>query len=166
MLRLGAGLHRQEESGLLSPPALPASVGPLAALRKAVLVPFVPGSGLTVLENPLAYPGCSSFPRKAFARVVDRLEEACTLLGHLGDTQIQHHLLRVCLDACRANHLLRSAPCASFPQEVCRACDVIRGCLEVTVGTGLTSLQWAQARLPTWHEGLGLGVPQAPLAGR
>ena len=94
------------------------------------------------------YPGSFEFAEDTFSGVVGNLEEACSLLGHLGDTHIQHCLLRHCLDACRVTHLLRAVDCHPFNGVIQRAATIIRDCLGVIMGTGLSDAQWAHARLP------------------
>jgi hypothetical protein len=81
-------------------------------------VPWAAGSGLRVLGLPIEYPQSISFKREQLRAVMHHLQDACALLGHLGDPQMQHLLLRYCLDACRVMHMLRGMDCTMLHAEL------------------------------------------------
>ena len=89
------------------------------------------------------------------------LRKACTELIGVPDPQIQHCLLRQCLDAAKVQFLLRSAPSDSPSILACvhQADEAIYGVLEAMVGTGLGPQARAQAALPFHQGGCGLRIP-------
>jgi hypothetical protein len=82
-----------------------------AALQAVPQVAWGPGNGLRILGLPVEHPGATSFSELSLQDILDQLQAACGLLGHLGNTHHQHLLLRYCLDACRVTHFLRGVPC-------------------------------------------------------
>ena len=72
------------------------------------LIPWQPASGLTVLGCPVNFPGTSTYQDSAWSQCLAKMKKATDALGQMSDAQLDHHLLRQCLDACKVNHLLRS----------------------------------------------------------
>jgi hypothetical protein len=85
------------------------SLDPSDPLFGLPIIPFVEGSGVEVLGCPLSKPGSIQFTRDCAESTVAANDAACRLLALFPDSQIQHCLLRFCLDACRVNYLLRVA---------------------------------------------------------
>ena len=112
-----------------------------------------------MLGTPVEHPFSSTFRREFLGNAVTNMEEACVLLGFLGDPQTQHTLLRYCLDACRVTHLLRSMDTTAFGAEVIRASEAVRNALNDAMGAGLDGDKWSQASLPLSKGGLGLKDP-------
>jgi hypothetical protein len=74
------------------------------------IAPFDSASGVLVLGSPISRPGSIQFTRDCAESAVAKNDAACRLLSLFPDTQIQHCLLRYCLDSCRVNYLLRVCP--------------------------------------------------------
>ena len=75
-------------------------------------------------------------------------QQALDKLVSLPDAQVQHALLRQCLDACKLQWLLRTSPATPFPDTLRCADNALRGAMNEIVGHPLTDLQWRQACLP------------------
>ena len=73
--------------------------------------------------------------------------------------QVDHHLLRKCLDSCKVNHLLRAADPYGVNKAVGHCDEAILGAFEEIIGCGLSSLQRIQVGLPFRQGGCGLKVP-------
>ena len=84
------------------------------------------------------------------------VEASLQALGRLPDPQIQLRLLRVCLDACRLNHVFRAADCTGLTALVSRASGALRRCLEGVTGFSVSDNQWGQASLPAARGGFGI----------
>ncbi len=115
--------------------------------------------GLTMLGVPICRPNDTGSTRLALTALVDGFEASLHALGRLPDPQIQLRLLRVCLDACRLNHVFRAADCTGLTALVSRASGALRGCLEGVTGFSLSDNQWSQASLPTARGGFGISDP-------
>ena len=85
-------------------------------------------------------------------RALDRL-----LLLH--DAQVQHALLRHCLDGCKVQWVLRTAPALLHPETLARGDLAIRSAFARIVGSPLSESQWRQACLPMRHGGMGIRTP-------
>ena len=72
---------------------------------------------------------------------------------------MQFSLLRVCLDACKVNDLLRACYLTAAPEEAARLTRVLRDTLGGILGSPPSENQWRQATLPTRLGGLGLKDP-------
>ena len=124
------------------------------------MLPFVPGSGIRVLGVPVEHPAeDGSFTKALFGKAVTKLETMCSTLTRLPAAHVQYTLLRYCLDSCRLNFLTRCSSARHIPTLVERADNILRQTLGDVLGTPLTDKQWAQARLPQRHGGLGIGSP-------
>jgi hypothetical protein len=124
--------------------------------------PWHPDSGLKVLGMPVTFPGSFKFAQKILTSAVDELEEACTVLLTLGDTQSQHLLLRFCLDACKLVHFLRGTDCtpAGLMEQIQRASGIIRKTWADIVGApNLSESEWVQSTLPMRLTGMGIKDP-------
>ena len=76
--------------------------------RTIPVLPFVPNSGITLLGVPIDFPGSSERTANHWASTVDKSAILLERLRLVPEGQIQHALLRYCLDACRVVHLQRS----------------------------------------------------------
>ena len=154
------GLHLNLSKCTLWGPAVPAPLPPTLAPMK--VVPWAPGSGLTVLGLPVSFPGGDGAYASAHLNsLVDKLEHVCHLISSLGHPHYQHLLLRFCADACRIIHFLRGVQALpSFFHVIGRTSAAIRPCVEDTVGAGaLADDRWAQCCLPLRSTGLGIKDP-------
>jgi hypothetical protein len=67
------------------------------------ITPWVPGTGITVLGTPIAFPGTTDHVDREWASRLESMEEAANKLTRLADKQMAHHLLRFCLDALQSH---------------------------------------------------------------
>ena len=155
------GLHLNKAKCVMWGPAAQAdNLAAYPPLQGMHLVPYVPGSGIRVLGVPVEHPAeDGTFTRALFSKAVDKLESMCSVLTRLPAAHVQYTLLRYCLDGCRLNFLTRCSSARHIPSLVERADNVLRQTLGDILGTPLTDKQWAQARLPQRHGGLGIGSP-------
>ena len=110
-----------------------------------------------MLGVPICQPNDSGSTRLALSSLVEGFEASLHALGRLPDPQIQLRLLRVCLDACRLNHVFRAADCTGLTALVSRASGALRGCLEGV--TGFSLLTTNGVRRPCLQRG---GVSASP----
>ena len=120
------------------------------------IIPYDESSGVSVLGCPIPKPGTVQFVRDCAESTVAQNDTACRLLSLFPDCQIQHALLRHCLDACRVNYLLRVCPLGPLDDIWDRADGVLRSTLDSIIKQPLSDQQWAQACLPLGHGGLGI----------
>ena len=133
-------------------------------LAKIPQVSWAPKFGIRVLGLPVEHPSSVSFCESQMQAAVHGLEDACALLGHLGDPQIQHLLLRYCLDACRVMHFMRGIDCTPLQSLLQSASACVRSCLGDALGDRkLSELEWTQSTLPLRLGGLGIKDPLALL---
>jgi len=123
------------------------------------ITPWEPGSGITLLGAPIAFPGTTDYSNQYWAERLQALEHATTTLTSLADKQMAHHLLRHCLDGCKVNHLLRVSDPYTGPDHSAEADEIILSAFEDIVGCSLTVTQRAQASLPFSAGGCGIKVP-------
>ena len=152
----GPGIQTDAAEAPAMPPDMPA--GHVA--RRIPVTPFVPGSGLTTLGVPADAPGGSSHSQGKWCGVIDQATEMLTKLRTLPDTQLQHALLRYCLDGCKVMHLLRTTDCCKNEEQVARMSDLVRRATSDLVGIDLPPLAYSQATLPIAFGGLGIKDPQ------
>ena len=126
---------------------------PLSGIQ---IIPFEASSGIQVLGAPIPRPGTTQFTRDKADSVVAQNERACRLVSLFPDTQIQHCLLRFCLDACRVNYLLRVCPFGPLQDIWTRSDNVLRSTLVSILGSTISDPQWTQATLSLNQGGLGL----------
>jgi len=107
----------------------------VTSLNNIPQVPWAPNTGLRVLGLPVEHPSSITFRRQQLQGVVAQLGEACSLLGHLGDLQVQHLLLRYSLDACRVMHILRGIDCTALQSDLESGTACIRSCLGSAMGS-------------------------------
>lgn len=144
----------------------PSTLGPSIStdcfghFRAIPRVPWAPSGGLKVLGLPVEFPGSSSFRANALKETTSKLDEACSILSHLGDPQTQHLLLRYCLDACRLIHFMRGVDCRPLEDILRNAGRSIQNCFGDILGTrNLSELTWGQCTLPLRLAGLGIKDP-------
>jgi hypothetical protein len=123
------------------------------------VVPWEPGSGITVLGTPVDHPRSTSVTAAAWTEATTKLDRAADVVTQVADAQLGHHLIRSCLDGCRVNHLLRSSNSYAVPDKVHECSEIIIGAFEDVVGTALTLDQRLQAGLPLSAGGCGLRIP-------
>ena len=127
--------------------------------RAIPVMSFVENSGITLLGVPIDFPGSSHCTHRHWAATVDA---TLALLGRLRlfpGCQIQHALLRYCLDACRVMHLQRSTVNSKAGDAPQKLSDALRTAVEDLVGCGFSDTAWQQATLPLRHGGLGIRDP-------
>ena len=127
--------------------------------RAIPVLPFVENSGLTLLGVPIDFPGSSHHTRRHWAATVDATVALLERLQLFPDSQVQHALLRYCLDACRVVHLQRSTVIAKAGDAPQRLSDALRTAVEDLVGMGTPDVAWMQATLPLRLGGLGIRDP-------
>ena len=130
-------------------------------LRHVPVTSYTPDSGLKVLGVPIGRPGEHGFQASTWDRCVARLEDACTQLTGVPDPQVQHTLLRQCLDAAKVQFLLRTTDSSAPPVQdhIARADTAIFNVFEGMIGQGLGPLQRRQVILPFSHGGCGVRLP-------
>ena len=146
----GPGVHVEGEA----PPTLP------DGLEGIPVVPYGPSAGVTVLGVPVDAPGGRECLRDAWSKAVTKTEKVLERLQRLPDGQIQHCVLRYCLDACKVNHLMRAARHDGAETECHRLSVAIKHKAERVVGTTLDPRAWEQATLPISVGGLGVRDPK------
>jgi hypothetical protein len=127
--------------------------------RAIPVMPFVENSGITLLGVPVDFPGSAHRTGAHWAATVEKAKVLLDRLRLFPDSQIQHALLRYCLDACRVMHLLRSTiilRAGDAPQALGNA---LRQAAEDLVGMGVADITWSQITLPLRHGGLGIRDP-------
>ena len=130
-------------------------------LRKVPITAYQAGSGLKVLGIPIGRPGETSFQDALLTKKVSALEDACFQLCGVPDPQLQHCLLRQCLDAVKVQFLLRTTNTKSpyAMQALQKADDAIYSVVEEMAGGGLYDSARAQVALPFSEGGCGVRVP-------
>ena len=130
-------------------------------IRKVPITEWCLNSELKMLGVPIGRSGEHGFHEALWKKKVTELEVACTELLGVPDPQIQHCLLRQCLDAAKLQFLLRcsSTECPAVQAQVLRADEAILGVAEGMVGTGLNAQARAQVALPFSEGGLGVRIP-------
>ena len=121
--------------------------------------PFVPNSGITLLGVPIDHPGSSCRTASHWAATVEKSKQLLDRLRQFPDGQIQHSLLRYCLDACRVVHLHRSTIFSRAGDAPGHLRDALRIAAEDLVGMGIADATWSQVTLPLRLGGLGLRDP-------
>ena len=112
----------------------PAAQGASGRLAEIPITPWQRDSGIKVLGLPVCFPGSHGFAEKMMTKVIDKVEESCSVLLSLGDPQIQHLLLRYCLDACTVMHYLRGVDCTHLQHLVQRCSTVVKRTWAYIVG--------------------------------
>ena len=122
---------------------------------------YAPGSGLKVLGLPVGRPGEFDVHESLWAKRIAELETACDALSRVPDPQIQHCLLRQCLDAAKVQYLLRGADWSSDRVfgHIKAADEAILSVVEAMVGLGLPPSARAQVGLPFSEGGCGIRLP-------
>ena len=127
--------------------------------RLIPVLPFVQNSGIILLGVPIDFPGSMQRTSSHWAATVEKSRCLLDRLRLFPDGQIQHALLRYCLDACRVMHLQRSTVlqrAGAAPQSLREA---LQQAAEDLLGMGMNDLTWSQVTLPLRHGGLGLRTP-------
>ena len=130
-------------------------------LRDIPVTPYIAGSGIKLLGIPVGRPGETAFQDDQLAQRVTALATSCDALGALPDPQLQHCLLRQCLDACKLQFTLRTTSTASSQAAklLAKADDAIVGVVEEMVGGGLGAQSRQQVSLPFAVGGCGVRLP-------
>ena len=140
-------------------PRYPDNLPPDHPGRTIPVLPFVPNSGITLLGVPIDFPGSSERTASHWASTVEKSTILLERLRLVPEGQIQHALLRYCLDACRVVHLQRSTIVERARDAPTRLHDSLRRAVEDMVGMGISNATWSQATLPMRHGGLGIRCP-------
>jgi hypothetical protein len=129
------------------------------ALQHIYLNPYTPGSGTKVLGVPIHQPGNTQFVRDHLEAKHEEHTKTLKLLTGIPHAQLQHTLLRFCLDACKLTWTLRTSP-TLLHQDILQRTDLaLRATLGKIIGSELSDTQWAQAKLPLRQGGLGIRSP-------
>ena len=149
-------------------PSFPSSIPQDSPLRQVPITAYVPLSGVTVLGSPVSHPaGQGQYAQDLWQSRLAGLDRTLQVLTAVPDSQLQYCLLRVCLDACRVNFLLRTTPLDHAGTQVLEASKKLRCTLSAIIGLPLLDHQWEQASLPVRLGGLGIRDPaQERLAAR
>lgn len=132
----------------------------LAAHEGVAHTPWEPATGITVLGIPVCYPESQAYSKALWARINERLEMTVQMVTSLVDAQLAHHLLRMCLDGCKVNHLLRACDCYSDVDEDVRHSEgVVLDAFADILGCAMKPSQMVQAGLPIAVGGCGLRCP-------
>ena len=118
--------------------------------------PWDPLSGIDVLGVPIQLNPASTHRDTAFSKTLESLQQALASIVRLPDTQLAHHLLRTCADACRVTYTLKNCPSDCTLQIAQDADHAIQAAFEEILGTGLTGQTLAQATLPLRLGGCGI----------
>ena len=137
--------------------------GPAACLATGCdgvpVTPWTPEEGITLLGCPIAYPGSTTHVERRWNAVPVDLKRATERVTQVVDTQVAHHLLQACLDACKVNHLLRATN-AYRVGDLVRQCDkYVTRAFEDLLGSSLSPTQCDQVALPLSVGGCGLRLP-------
>ena len=143
------GVHLEGEA----PPDLP------LGLAGIPVIPFGPSTGITVRGVPVDAPGGRECLRSAWDKAVGKTEKVLERLQRLPDGQVQHCILRSCLDACKVNHLMRAVRHDGAEEECHSLSAAIKHTAERVVGTTLDPRAWEHATLPISAGGLGVRYP-------
>ena len=124
---------------------------------------YAVGTGLKVLGVPVGRPGETATHERLWAKRVQDLQGACDTLASVPDPQLQHCLLRQCLDAAKVQFLLRAADSTSgeVSPHVVAADEAILSVVETMIGMGLPPCARSQVSLP-FSEGGGAGFAFRP----
>ena len=134
-------------------------------IRGVPIVKRSEGEGITVLGCPIDAPAANTrapvLPHSdiTWSKVAAEASLLLQRVRMLPDGQLQHTLLRHCLDACKVNHLLRTTPATTGHGAVIAFSEHIRRVLEDIIGCPLTSSAWVQATLPISKGGMGVRDP-------
>jgi hypothetical protein len=122
---------------------------------------FTRNSGVTVLGIPIDAPGGREHTATVWDEALNGLRSACDALSDIPDPQLQHVLLRTCLDACKLQHLLRATECfhEKITTRLVDADSIITGVFEDAVGAPLGLRARVQAALPIRMGGCGIRLP-------
>ena len=130
-------------------------------LRAVPVTPFTEGSGVKMVGVPVGRHGETAYQDGLLAKRVQALEVACGALGSLPDPQLQHCLLRQCLDAAKLQFSLRTTSTVSSAAAglLQRADDTILAVMEEAVGGGINAQARQQVGLPFAMGGCGVRLP-------
>ena len=87
-------------------------------LRQIPITKWTEGSGLRILGVPIGHSHEVSFQKDLWQATVNKLALACDKLGRVPDPQVQHCLLRQCLDAAKLQFLLRTTGVPDPPSQL------------------------------------------------
>ena len=127
------------------------------------ILPWGPGAGVDILGTPVHAPHDNSFATQFLGKKVGAQKGMCKILAQVPDAQVQHSILRFCLDTCRINHLLRAMDTVAPSQLaiLAQSSCALRDTLDAILGVTMEQYQWAQASLPLSLGGLGVTCPLA-----
>ena len=87
------------------------------------VVPFLPGTGLRTLRIPVCHPDGDGFAEVVWRERLDGVERLLSLVKLLLQAHVQRVLLRVFMNACRVNDLLREGGMWMGRWSGCRGCS-------------------------------------------
>ena len=113
----------------------------------------VQNRGIKLLGAPI---GEADFEAEILEQRVVSIQQLLESLHHLNDPHIEYNLLRSCFSLTKFSYSIRTVD-TSQHSEIMETFDTaVRGALEATIGSPLSSAQWNQASLPIHMGGLGL----------
>ena len=151
----GPGVHREEDMN----DALPDTWDTSHPLRTVPIVPYGPSKGITVLGVPCDAKGSTTHADRVWQEVVLKTTDTLAKLKLIPESQLQHCLLRYCLDACKVNHLMRSTLLETGVQPMQDLSEALQTAACGFMGCGITVNAWEQATMPIRHGGLGIKDP-------
>ena len=151
----GPGVHKEEDMN----DALPDNWDTSHPLRSVPIVPYGPSRGITVLGVPCDAKGSTTHADQVWEDTVLKTTETLAKLKLIPESQLQHCLLRYCLDACKVNHLMRSTLLGTGAQAIQDLTGALQSASSGFLGCGITVRAWEQATMPIRHGGLGIKDP-------
>ena len=106
-------------------------------MRLASLTPYSRESGVKVLGIPIHGKASTQFVRDFLEEQLAKQQKALDRLAALPDAQAQHAVHRYCLDACKLQWFLRTAPCLLHPDLLRQGDNAIRSTLSRIIGSPL-----------------------------
>ena len=152
---MGPGVHKEEDMSDLLPDTWDTS----HPLRAVPTVPYGPSMGITVLGVPCDAKGSTAHADRIWSEVVQKTTDTLAKLKLIPEAQIQHCLLRYCLDACKVNHLMRSTSLDTGAEPIQDLSRALHSAACGFMGCGITLNAWEQATMPIRHGGLGIKDP-------
>ena len=114
---------------------------------------------MKLLGVPIHPSGDFGFVQDCLDSCIAKQQAALGKVVMLPDAQIQHALVRQCLDACKLQWLLRTSPTLMFPDTLRTGDHALRGAMNKILGHPLDDSHWHQPCLPIRDGGLGIRCP-------
>ena len=136
----------------------PATPSSLPLLNLVTPVPFLPGSGITLLGSPICHPSNWDHASNVVSDRLSKCRLVYKAIETLPEAHIQYCLLRSTMDACRFNDLLRTILMGEATAAFAQASLELRSAFETCMGATTSPDQWALACLPIRMGGLAFRI--------